>query len=531
MSVTSASRLSILLGFLALGCAERPLSAEETMSSSGPAIHFVTGAGEVTRTFLPEQVDVKLTGLPPASRVTLRASMPGFASHATFVADAAGAVDVAAQAPEEGTYEGADAEGLFWSMLSTGAASAGEPEHIDVDVRAELEGKVVATATLARDDTAPGVVETPVHDDGLVAVLVTPAAPGPHPALLTFGGSEGGIDWGRKAARLYASLGYTCLGLAYFGAPGLPQHLEDLPLEYFGKALAWLKQRPEVKADAIGVMGVSRGGELALLLGAHFPDVKAVVAQVPSGVVWPGWDPDQAENNTGSWTLGGKELSYVKPSDTPPKFTRDGKGHEIRARHPHVHGRARRRLDGGSRRRDHAHRAREGPRAPARFGRRSDSGPRAGSPASRWTASRRPGTRTPSPTTSSATRRQGTSRARPACRPRGCPSSRATRTPSSRSVAHPRASPARRATNSRRSALSSRPRSSEGRAPHQRPSTKVSYLPFACRGIGAGPVNLSRKGWPSASWIRAPLACSSSGPRSRSRVNRTSIASGPCWMT
>jgi dienelactone hydrolase len=90
-----------------------------------------------------------------------------------------------------------------------------------------------------------------------------------------------------------------------------------------------MKRRPEVKADAIGVLGVSRGGELALLLGATFPQVKAVVAQVPSGVVWPGWDPDQVGSNTGSWTLGGKDLPYVQPSGTQPVFTSDGEGHEI----------------------------------------------------------------------------------------------------------------------------------------------------------------------------------------------------------
>ena len=50
---------------------------------------------------------MRLTGFPPAVPVTVRAAMPGYASRATFLSDAAGSVDVAAQAPEEGTYEGA----------------------------------------------------------------------------------------------------------------------------------------------------------------------------------------------------------------------------------------------------------------------------------------------------------------------------------------------------------------------------------------------------------------------------------------
>ncbi len=321
MSLTTASRFSLLASFLALGCGgEAP--------PPGPAIHFMTDV-EVTRAFLPAEVHVQLTGLPPACRVTLRASMPGYASHASFVADAAGAVDVASQAPDEGTYEGADPDGLFWSMRSEGAPPSTPDGDIDVTLRAEVSGDVVASATLARYTMAPGVVETEVHDDGLVAVLVTPAAPGPHPALLAFGGSEGGIDWGRRTARTYASLGYTCLGLAYFGAPGLPPYLEDLPLEYFGKALSWMKRRPEVDANAIGVVGVSRGGELALLLGATFPEVKAVVAQVPSGVLWPGWDPPRPDAAVGSWTQGGHELAYVRPTDARPVVLADAEGHPV----------------------------------------------------------------------------------------------------------------------------------------------------------------------------------------------------------
>src|SRR5262249_29424026 len=128
--------------------------------------------------------------------------------------------------------------------------------------------------------------------------------------------------------RLYASLGYTCLGLAYFRAPGLPSRLDDVPLEYFGKALSWMKQRPEVKADAIGVVGVSRGGELALIVAATLPHVKAVVAQVPSGVVWPG-DPGWPETEAGPWTLGGKELSYVPLTDALPVYARDAHGRTV----------------------------------------------------------------------------------------------------------------------------------------------------------------------------------------------------------
>jgi pimeloyl-ACP methyl ester carboxylesterase len=62
------------------------------------------------------------------------------------------------------------------------------------------------------------------------------------------------------------------------------------------------------------VLGGSRGGELALLLGATFPSAfRVVVANVPSNVVWPGLSDD---SETPAWTLNGKPLTSV-----PSHFT------------------------------------------------------------------------------------------------------------------------------------------------------------------------------------------------------------------
>lgn len=321
----------LLVSSLALGCGqERSLSTPTESAEADPRIHFVTGADtEVTRVFLPEQIHVKLSSFPPASRVTLRASIPGYASRADFLTDAAGSLDTASQSPLDGTYRGADADGLFWSMVATAAPPASPGDDSDVTVDAAVEGEVVVSATLTRRAVADGLVETAVDEAGLVGVFVTPAAPGPHPALLIFGGSEGGLEYGLRYARHYASLGYSCLGVAYFDAAGLPPYLESLPLEYFGKALSWMKARPEVRADAIGVLGASRGGELALLLGATFPEIKAVIASVPSGVVWSGWNPEHPWKQASSWTLAGQQIAYVPDTDALPLWTMDEVGRTV----------------------------------------------------------------------------------------------------------------------------------------------------------------------------------------------------------
>ncbi len=149
-----------------------------------------------------------------------------------------------------------------------------------------------------------------VHADGLVAQYIHPTTPGRHPALLILGGSEGGTAGVRHLAAPFAAQGYAVLALSYFGAEGLPQNLDRIPLEYFATGLRWLAARPDVDAGRIGVFGISKGGEAALLVASRSPQIRATVAGVPSNVTWqgiirPAWD------NRSSWSEGGQPLPWL----------------------------------------------------------------------------------------------------------------------------------------------------------------------------------------------------------------------------
>lgn len=130
--------------------------------------------------------------------------------------------------------------------------------------------------------------------------------------MIVLGGSDGGLREG--SAAVLARQGYATLALAYFGIDPLPPELVEVPVEYFGRAIAWLKAQPAVDPERIAVMGSSKGGELALVLGATYPgNVKAVVGYVPSGVVWQGISFGPRLLNPGSsWTLGGRPLPFVR---------------------------------------------------------------------------------------------------------------------------------------------------------------------------------------------------------------------------
>jgi dienelactone hydrolase len=61
----------------------------------------------------------------------------------------------------------------------------------------------------------------------------------------------------------------------------LPRGLVKIPLEYFENAIRWMRAQPWLRDGFLAAWGPSRGGELALLLGATFSDINAVSAWVP----------------------------------------------------------------------------------------------------------------------------------------------------------------------------------------------------------------------------------------------------------
>jgi acetyl esterase/lipase len=135
------------------------------------------------------------------------------------------------------------------------------------------------------------------------------------------GGSEGGL-LGEGVAATLARRGYAALALAYFGTRSLPSELVEIPVEYFAEALRWRRLRPdEADGDRVALMGGSKGGELALLLGATYPeDIRAVVGYVPSGVVYQGvsFDPwYYVRGVRSSWTSRGKSVPFVDASPGP----------------------------------------------------------------------------------------------------------------------------------------------------------------------------------------------------------------------
>ncbi len=144
-------------------------------------------------------------------------------------------------------------------------------------------------------------------------VLIEPAS-GSTVGIVVLAGSSGRIEYER--ARLFARHGVTALSIRWFGGAGQPPGICEVPLETFTAAIDLLRAR---SVERVGILGVSKGAEAALLTAVRDPRVDVVVALSPTQLVWgnvgPGYDGEQRPYRS-SWTWQGQPLPFVPYDDT-----------------------------------------------------------------------------------------------------------------------------------------------------------------------------------------------------------------------
>ncbi len=310
----------ILIAILAL-----PLLTQAFIASARqPAIEITPNEA-----FIGEPVIILLQGFPKNIPVTVEVRETNTDGHvlesgAKFLTDRRGRANLTKQQPLSGTYQHRDPFGLFWSLSdSTNIVKLQRPARLQplvLQFTAAVNGRTLAHAEFQRSLLAPGVERIAVHDGRLRGALFVPPGKSRRPAIIILGGSEGGLGLNVELTASYlASKGYAALALAYFSYDDLPKNLQNIPLEYFGDAIHWLQSQPEIRPDKIAVLGGSRGGELALLLGSTFPQVKVVVAISSSGVVWPGLG-SSGDDLVPAWTYQGKACPFMNAKLTPQQI-------------------------------------------------------------------------------------------------------------------------------------------------------------------------------------------------------------------
>ncbi|CAH1791926.1 unnamed protein product [Owenia fusiformis] len=221
-----------------------------------------------------------------------------FWSFGHYVTDGAGCLDLDTGVCQGGTYKGIEPMGLLWSMvpkhkpgIRLGKRDITTPYHIQLHL---LDGHksmdelknisandkhmncILDSVNLERWYIRKDVQRIPVNDGCIRGMLFLPSGPGPFPGVIDLFGTFGGLTEFRAA--LLASRGIASLALAFFQYEDLPKTLADVQLDYFETAANWLSSHNSVIDGGVGVLGVSKGGNLALLMAEHFKQIKAVCA-------------------------------------------------------------------------------------------------------------------------------------------------------------------------------------------------------------------------------------------------------------
>ncbi|XP_049755376.1 acyl-coenzyme A thioesterase 1-like isoform X3 [Elephas maximus indicus] len=97
--------------------------------------------------------------------------------------------------------------------------------------------------------------------------------PGPFPGVVDI--SEVGAGLPEYRASLLAGKGFAVMALAYYNYEDLPKSIEILHLEYFEEAVNYLLNRPEVKGPGLGLLGISKGGDLCLSMASFLKGITA----------------------------------------------------------------------------------------------------------------------------------------------------------------------------------------------------------------------------------------------------------------
>ncbi len=150
-----------------------------------------------------------------------------------------------------------------------------------------------------------------VKTDGFLGELYVPAEDKyPGKALICFSGSDGGIELARALADVFTEQGLTTLALAYALGEDLPSQFSGIPIEMLEAAA---KRLHDMGCEKVGLWGISKGAELALLAGSLLPGlVNAVIAVSPMNTVCQGFVKNKGISFIpgSSWSFRGKDLPY-----------------------------------------------------------------------------------------------------------------------------------------------------------------------------------------------------------------------------
>ena len=120
-------------------------------------------------------------------------------------------------------------------------------------------------------------ISYPAGDINVPGFLCCPQNQASCAAVLIFHGSDGFKPNHEAIAWELAKEGLASLALNWFGTASARSHWSEVRAADILQAVSFLKQLPAVDANKLGLIGFSRGGGLALIMGSLIRQTKAIV--------------------------------------------------------------------------------------------------------------------------------------------------------------------------------------------------------------------------------------------------------------
>ena len=144
------------------------------------------------------------------------------------------------------------------------------------------------------------------------------------PVMVILHGAEGGTEAGDRFGPILARLGYAVVGLPYYSPdwgefgppqplPGIAGSFVDIRVDQLAELRDVLAAMPQAHVERFGLFGASKGSEFALIAASRYPWIDAVVAYMPTDVVWEGWGLEtiEAEGTRSSFSFEGQPLAFM----------------------------------------------------------------------------------------------------------------------------------------------------------------------------------------------------------------------------
>lgn len=279
---------------------------------------------ELERPLLTEPCAVSIGGLAAGDLVEVEVvcdygPAPGgssrvWAARASFAAGPDGSVEIAKDDPVRGDWVGdASGHGPWWSAspMDGVPGSRDASDLVPARITASTTETTVSLDLMRARAIRPGRRRDTDWTRCRTRTYLPHSEINVRAGLVVAGGSGGGMphDGGWS---LLASTGVAVTTIEYFGSPGLPAELDLIPIEVA------LDAADEVASHGLttrpGILGVSRGSELALLAASTWPHrFGGAVAVVPSGVANVGLGAAGTTNRS-AWTVEGTPIPFYNRS-------------------------------------------------------------------------------------------------------------------------------------------------------------------------------------------------------------------------